>query len=103
MRETFSTKTTKDELASKRERLQSQGAVHKPNGMTLDAVKHNPKRANPDELNQTMQATADKKFVETIDVPTSQNNNKRGVSDGPQVRNAATIEYTHAEVAPAML
>ena len=52
MRETFSTRT-QDNLTSKRERLQSQGASKKP-AITLDTVKPPARKVIQDELNQTM-------------------------------------------------
>lgn len=98
MRETFSTHRAKDENASKRERLQSQGAAVKTTGIVLDNVKPNPRKANPDELNQTMQVAPDKKFVEQIELPPSQNKKREAGSEVPQTRrDPATIEFTHAE------
>lgn len=47
MRETFSTKTNKEELANKRDRLQSQ---QKSTGVTIDAIKPASRRAH-EELN----------------------------------------------------
>lgn len=83
MRETFSTHRAKDENASKRERLQSQGAAVKTTGIVLDNVKPNPRKANPDELNQTMQVAPDKKFVEQIELPPSQNKKREAGSEVP--------------------
>jgi hypothetical protein len=65
MRETFSTKTNKDDLTSKREKLQSQAKP--PTGNTLDGIKPQPRKPI-DELNQTMQMTTERKFAETIEV-----------------------------------
>jgi archaellin len=93
MRETFSTKTNKDDLTTKRERLQSQGAGVKPTGITLDANRENP-RKNVDELNQTIQVTAGKKFVDAIEVPASQSKKRDAGSEVPNSRrDTVTIDY----------
>lgn len=72
MRETFSThkNSKEDNNASKRERLQSQGATVKTAGIMLENAKQG-RKPQHDELNQTMQVTTDNKFGETIDVPVS--------------------------------
>ena len=72
MRETFSTRT-QDNLTSKRERLQSQGASKKP-AITLDTVKPPARKVIQDELNQTMQITgskSNKKGAETLEHETT--------------------------------
>jgi len=55
MRETFSTRT-QENVATKRDRLQSQGASKKP-AITLENVKPPARKVIQDELNQTMQIT----------------------------------------------
>ena len=64
MRETFSThhKSSKDDNATKRDRLQSQGATVKTTA--IETTKPAARKAIQDELNQTIQPTNDKKFID---------------------------------------